>query len=101
MGRHVLCFVAEEQLTVLETDSGDPETMAIGVFEVVHPNRAKSCGARAAELALVTRSSAPSRALPAGVVDVRDGAAFAGEDKLRMPAPQFSITDRAVRFSTT
>ncbi len=101
VGRHMLRLVAEEKLAVLEADPGHPETMAIGVLEVVHANGPKSGGARAPELTFIACSSASPRAFPTRVVDVRHGTAIAGEDELRVPAPATSITDRAIRFSTT
>src|SRR6185312_3373463 len=87
VGCHVLRFMAEEELAVLEADPGHPETMAIGVLEVVHANCAESCGARAPALTLVACSGASPRGLPARVVDVRHRPPIAGEDELRMPAP--------------
>ena len=65
MGRHMLRLVAEKKLAVLEANPGHPETMAIGVLEVVHANRPESHGTRAPELLFVARRGAPPCALPA------------------------------------
>src|SRR5271154_1200442 len=87
VGRHMLRLVAEKKLAVLEANPGHPETMTIDVLEVVHANGPKSCGARAPELTFIACSSTSPRALPARVVDVRHGTAFAGEDEVGVLAP--------------
>ena len=87
VGRDMLRLVAEEKLAILQADPGDPKTMAIAVLKIVHANAPKAFGARAPEHTFIARSSASPRTLPARVVDVRHGTAFAGEDELSVPAP--------------
>jgi len=87
VGRHVLCLVAEEQLAILEADTGNPQPMTVCMLHVVHANRPKPCGTRAPEFALVARCRTSPGGFPARVVNTGNRSAFAGKDEFAMPAP--------------
>jgi len=39
---HVIGFVPKQRLAVLELIASGPQVIPIGVFQIVHPNRAKA-----------------------------------------------------------
>jgi hypothetical protein len=78
--------MAEEEFTILETNTSGSQPMPIRVLKVMHPNGSESGRARSAKLRRIARRGATPSRLPSRVVDPRRRSFATREHKLRMLA---------------
>ncbi len=84
--------MAQKHLAILEADTGDAQSMPIGVLQIVNPNPHKSLGTRSSDLHRIALRRAPPRRSPSRVIDPGHRLPLAREHELRVRPPTKCLT---------